>query len=392
MRCRPAFRTPSSLVVLLMCLAGGCVRPGVKRPPTPPAPVVVTEAVVKTMPMQIRSIGSVKPVSVYYVKPRVSGELVGVHFVEGQDVRRGEKLFTIDPRPYETAMERAAASLDKNRAILHGAQLDLDRIQRAVLTGVASREDLDQAQTAVASARASVAADEATLESARLQLSFTTIRSPIDGRTGEVRVTPGNLVSPTDTTPLAVVVQITPIDVVFALPEYLLPQVERARQKRRLWVMVYPRNGEPPVEGVLSFSDNTVDTTTGTIQLKASVANEDRSLWPGQFVDVVLTVGLRPNSVVVPATAVQTGQAGPYVYLIRPDMKAELRPVEIAFQLSGEAVIASGLTGGEQVVVEGQLRLAPGVPVEVKEVRPALPILPELCVAPLPRLVEESTR
>lgn len=370
-------RSPRALAAagLVACLAAiGCTKAPPKRSETPPAPVVVASAVTKTMPVQIRTIGSVKSVSTFSVKPRVSGLLTEVHFVEGQDVKKKQKLFTLDAKPFEAAVEQAAATLDKDKALLGGAQLDFDRAQRAVLTGVGSREELDQAQTRVASAKASVAADEAALQAAKLQLGYTTIYSEIDGRTGELQITPGNLVSPTDMIPLAVVIQITPIDVIFAVPEHLLPQIDQARQSGPLSVTVThhpPRNGDQPTTGELAFSDNTVDTTTGTVQLKAKFANEDRKLWPGQFVDVVLTTGSRPNSVVVPLAAIQSGQAGPYVYIVNGEKKVELRQVEIAFQQSGEAVIESGLTGGETVVVEGQLRLAPGVSVDVKKTLPA---------------------
>ena len=365
--------SPRALVLAglsTLTLAIGCTRPPPKRPEAPPAPVVITTVGKKSVPVLIRSIGIVKPVSIYSVKPRVNGELTQVHFTEGDDVKKGQKLFTIDPRPYEIAVEEAAAALARDKSVLGGAMLDLDRVDRAMRTGVASREDLDTAQTAVAKAKSTVAADEAVLASANLQLSFTTITSPIDGRTGQLQVTPGNLVSPTDIAPLATVVQITPIDVVFSIPEQLLPQVEEARKKGPLKVTVIPRNGESPVPGVLAFSDNTVDTTTGTIQLKAAFKNEDRKLWPGQFLDVVLTTGERPESVVVPSSAIQSGQAGPYVYLVGNDNKAELRLVKIAFQEGGEAVIDSGLQGNEKVVVEGQLRLAPGLKVDVKQSLP----------------------
>jgi len=354
----------AGLVVLSFSL--GCVRPPARRPDTPPAPVIVTKAAIKTVPLQIRSIGTVKPVSTYLVKPRVSGELLQVHFNEGDDVKRGQKLFTIDPRQYENAVDRATATLDKHKALLAGALRDLDRVDRAVRAGVASREDLDDAQTKVAIAKASQAEDEAALHAAKLQLSFTTITSPIGGRSGEVHVTTGNLVNPMDSTPLAEVVQIAPIDVVFSLPEHLLPQVDEARRHGPLTVMVTPRNGDSSVVGLLAFTDNTVDTTTGTVQLKAFMKNEDRKLWPGQFVDIVLTIGERPRSVVVPTAAVQSGQAGPYVYVIGKDQKAEIRQVTVAFQEGSDAIIASGLKGGETVVVEGQIRLAPGVKVDVR--------------------------
>jgi multidrug efflux system membrane fusion protein len=362
----PRARTPAWAVLVGFTVTLGCARPPAARPEPPPAPVVVAAAVTKTVPVQLRAIGSVKAIATVSVRPRVSGELTEVHFKEGDDVAREAELFTIDPRPYEAAVKQAEANLAKDAAVLAGAELELRRIERGTTGGVLSAAELDTARTAVATARATQAADEAALNSAKLQAGFTRIRAPIAGRTGGLLVTPGNLVGPTDANPLVVINQISPIHVAFSLPEQQLSVVVAAARAGPLAVEADPRGGGPPAAGVLAFIDNAVDPATGMVQLKAEFKNADRRLWPGQFVDVVLTLGERTGSVVVPAAAVQTGQQGQYVFVVTPDKKAELRPVTVAFEQSGEAVLASGLAGGETVVVEGQLRLAPGVRVEVK--------------------------
>lgn len=379
----PLRRTAALVAAFVpLALMLGCVKPPANRAETPPAPVMAAIVGKKTMPVQIRAIGKVKSVSTYAVRPRVNGELTEVYFKEGDDVKKGQKLFTIDPRPYEGMVKLKQAGLAKKKAVLEGADRDLERAERASRNGVASREDLDAARTAVASAKASVAEDEAALNSAQLQLSFTTIFSPHDGRTGEIIVTNGNLVSPTDKEPLAVVNQVSPIDVVFSLPEHLLQEVEAARRRGPLPVTAHPRNSDPVVSGTLSFSDNAVDTGSGTIQLKAEFPNTRRKLWPGQFVDVVLTTGERPESVVVPTSAIQSGQKGQYVFLVGAGQKAVLRQVTVAFEESGEAVIASGLKGGEMVVTDGQLRLAPGIKMDVKNMTPdGKPRAPEVAGA-----------
>jgi multidrug efflux system membrane fusion protein len=344
----------------------GCAGPSPHPPQPPPVPVTVTAAAIKTVPVQARVIGKVKAVSTVSVRPQVGGQLAEVHFKEGDDVKKGQKLFTIDPRPYQAAVTQAKANVVKSEALLLGAEWILARLGR-LRVGAVSAEEIDAARTAAASARAVVAADEAALNSTQLQESYTTVTSPLDGRTGGLLVTAGNLVAANDVNPLVVVNQVSPIYVAFALPEQQLPAVATARRERPLKVEAFLRNGEPPVAGVLAFIDNAVDAGTGTVQLKAEFRNEDRKLWPGQFIDVVLTVRERPGSVVVPAAAVQSGQQGEYVFAVTPEKTVELRPVTVAFEAGGEAVIASGLGGGETVVVEGQLRLAPGARVELKD-------------------------
>jgi multidrug efflux system membrane fusion protein len=371
MRLLPPARLCGWALLLLAALIG-CAKPPAARPEAPPAPVTVVVAGKKTVPVQARAIGAVKVIASVSIRPRVGGELTGVHFKEGDFVTEKQLLFTIDPRPYTAAVKQAEANRAKNVAMLKGAELELGRAKKAGAGGVAAGADLDAAQTKVDAALAAIDADDAAINSARIQEGFTTIISPIKGRAGGLLVTRGNLVQANETTPLVVINQISPIYVAFSLPEQQFPIVSAAMAKGPLKVEADLRGGGPLAYGVLTFLDNAVDPATGTIELKAEFANENESLWPGQFVDVVLTLGQRPDSVVIPTAALQSGQQGLYVYIVTPEKTAELRPVTVAFEIGGEAVIASGLSGGETVVVEGQLRLAPKAKVEVKE-RPGTP-------------------
>jgi multidrug efflux system membrane fusion protein len=353
----------------------GCSKPPAASPEPPPAPVTVAAAATKTVPLQLRTIGSVKALATVAVRPRVGGELTGVFFTEGQYVTMKQKLFTIDRRPYDAAVKLATANKAKNVALLEGAKVDLKRAEQAKAGGVAAAAEYDAALTAVDSAKAAIEADEAAINAATIQAGYTTILSPIDGRVGELLVTPGNVVDANDINPLVVINQIRPISVAFTLPEHQLPVVLAARDRAKdpLKVEAAVRGGGQPVVGDLTFVDNAADPQTGTVQFKATFGNADDRLWPGLFVDVVLTLGQRERSVVVPTAAVQTGQKGQYVYVVTADKKAELRPVRVAFEIGGEAVIESGLDGGETVVVEGQLRLAPGTKVAPKPARPTTP-------------------
>ena len=348
------------MAMLPLALLLGCEKPPTARSQAPPAPVTVTTAVKKSVPIQLRAIGTVKTIATVSVRARVEGELTKVHFKEGDFVEAGKDLFTIDPRPYEAAVKLAEANLKKNEATLDGAQRELTRLKMGGAGGVVSPAELDTAETAVAIAQASVAADKASLNSARIQAAFTTITAPISGRTGGLLVTKGNLIGTNDTNPLVVINQISPIHVAFAVPEPQLPVITAAWRKGPIKVEADMRGGGPLAVGELAFIDNAVDPGTGTVQFKAEFKNENQVLWPGLFVDVTVTLGERPNSVVIPAAAVQTGQQGQYVYIINAEKKAELRPVSLLFETDTMAVVESGLDGGETVVVEGQLRLAPG--------------------------------
>ncbi|MCS6865865.1 MAG: efflux RND transporter periplasmic adaptor subunit [Gemmataceae bacterium] len=358
----------SALFGLVLALFG-CEKPPAAKVDPPPAPVVVATAHKKTVPIHLHAIGSVKTLASVAIRPRVSGELTGVFFHEGDFVTQNQKLFTIDPRPYEAAVQQAEANLAKSLTILKGAELDMERAEQARKSGVVAGIDYDAAVTALANAKATVDADRVAVNTAKLQAGFTTITSPISGQVGELLVSRGNLVDANSPSPLAVIHQISPITVAFSLPEEHLWAIRQARQQGPVKVTAGPRGATAPASGELTFIDNTADPLTGTVQFKATFPNTDQKLWPGLFVDVVVHLGQRPESVVIPSVALQTGQRGSYVYLVTPEHKAEVRMVSVAFEDNGEAVIATGLTGGETVVVEGQLRLAAGVKVAVKAVQ-----------------------
>jgi multidrug efflux system membrane fusion protein len=372
-----------------LALLAGCAKPPATRPPAPPAPVLVVTAGKKTVPVRLRTIGSVKSLASVAIRPRVSGQLTEVFFKEGDYVKKDQKLFTIDPRPFDLAVKQAEANMAKNAAILKGAELELKRAEMAKSSGVGAATEYDAALTAVATAKAAVAADRAAVNTATLQAGFTTISAPLNGRVGELLVALGNLVEANGVNPLGVINQMSPISVAFTLPEQQLPLVIAARQRGPLKVEADLQGSGPLAVGELAFIDNTADTQTGTVQFKAAFPNLDHKLWPGLFVDVVLTLGERPNSVVVPLSALQTGQRGQYVYVITAEKKAELKPVTVAFEADGEAVIATGLSGGETVVVEGQLRLAPGAKVDAK---PQPPRSGSSSTPPLPRVVAEGAQ
>lgn len=357
-------------------------------------PVAAATVVEKTVPLQVRSIGNVQSYATISVKAQVGGELTRVHFTEGQYVKRGEILFEIDTRPFETAVKQAeanlakdgaqaklaAANLVKDTAQASYAEIESRRYKNLAEKGLISKEQYDQTRTngaalqatvradqaAVAGAQEAIRADEAAVASAKLQLSYCFIRSPIDGRTGSLMVNQGNLIKANDV-PLVVIDQMDPVYVTFSVPEQQLPEIRKHMESGKLKVQASPPSDErDPAEGVVSFVDNAVDPTTGTIRLKGTFANRDHRLWPGQFVDVVVTLAMQPGAIVIPTRAIQSGQAGPYVFVIGPDSTVEARPVVIGRALDGESVIEKGLHPGERVVTDGQLRLVPGAKVEMQ--------------------------
>ncbi len=376
-------------VLLGFAVLSGCTKPPPGKGESPPAPVTVATVGRKTVPIRVHTIGTVKVVSSVAVRPRVGGQLSEVFFKEGDFVSEKQKLFAIDSAPYDAAVRQAETNMAKSVAILKGAEVNLVRAEEIKKSGLGLAIDYDAAVTAVATAKATIEADRAAINTAKIQAAFTTITAPIDGRVGELLVNQGNLVDANGPNPLVVINQISPIYVSFTLPEQQLPVVIEARKKKPLRVEADLRNGGARAVGELAFIDNTADTLTGTIQFKATFENADQKLWPGLFVDVVLTLADRPDSVVVPTAALQSGQKGQYVYVVNADKKAEMKPVLVAFEVDGEAVIASGLSGTETVVVEGQLRLAPGAKVDPKpqKDRPAAPGLP-----PVPQVVPEGAK
>ncbi|MCI0403955.1 MAG: efflux RND transporter periplasmic adaptor subunit [Acidobacteria bacterium] len=353
--------------LLLASLVGGCSQQQA-APPPPAAPVSVAKVEQKAVPLELRVIGAVEAYSTVDVKAQVDGQLTGVHFTEGQDVRKGQLLFSIDRAPFEAELQRAEASLARNQAQAQNAQVQAARYTRLVGEGVVAKEQYEDVITNAEALEAAVRADKAAVENAKLRLAYTSIHSPIDGRTGSLKVHRGNIVKANDEkSTLVVINQLTPIYSSFALPEQDLSEVRRYMAAGTLKVeAAIPQDAGPPAQGTVTFVDNAVDRTTGTIRLKATFPNHDRRLWPGQFVNVVLTLAEQKDALVVPSEAVQTGQQGMFVWVVKPDLTVESRPVTVARARQNEAVISRGLAAGETVVTDGHLRLMPGGRVQIK--------------------------
>jgi multidrug efflux system membrane fusion protein len=336
-----------------------------KAPPPPAAvPVTVATAVAKPMPVRIEAVGTVAPAETVTVRSQVTGPLAEVHFVEGQDVARGALLFTIDPRPFRAALAQAEAERARSATTAAFARREAARYAELFGQGLVARSQYEQLVANANAADALVRASRAAVETARLQLSYTAVRAPLDGRTGRVLADRGTLVQ-ANATDLVVINRLRPIEVAFAVPAQHLPELGR-RPSGTIEVAATPTGVDAGATGRLTFLDNRVDPQTGTIQLTATFGNEDARLWPGQFVNVVVTLGVEPDALTIPAAAVQTGQQGTYVFVVRPDGTVESRPVVVARQVGEEVVLARGVAPGEPVVTEGQLRLTAGARVEVQ--------------------------
>ena len=353
------------LVIFLACSGGKQDKNA--RPQASAVPVTVGTVAQKDVPVQLRAVGTVEAYSTVSMKPQVGGVLTDVHFKEGQDVKKGDLLFTIDPRPYQAMFAQAQANLTKDQAQAEHAREEVQRYQDLVKKDFVTQEQFEQIRTNAAATAAAVEADQAALQNARLQLAYCTIRSPLDGRTGNLMVHAGNVVKANETD-LVSIHQIRPINVTFSVPEKNLPQIQEHMSAGHLIVQAQTAGtGQGSLlSGSLSFVNNSVDRQTGTILLKAMFSNQEGALWPGQFVDVILTLTTQKNAIVVPSEAVQTGQQGEYVYVVKPDLTVELRAVQVSNSGEKETVIAKGLNKGERVVTDGQLNLIPGARVEIK--------------------------
>jgi membrane fusion protein, multidrug efflux system len=339
----------------------------------PTVPVVTGVAIRKEVPLEIRSFGRVEASSTIAVKSQVSGELVEVGFAEGDEVHRGQILFSIDPRPYAAALARAEAALARDTAQVRNAELEVKRLRDLLTKDYLSQDEFDRAVTTAEALAATVRADGAAVESAKVDLGYCSIRSPVDGFTGRLLVTRGNVVKANSDGPLVEIAQIRPVHVSFSVPEKGLPEIRRRRAEGRLPVRAsIPDSDGAPSVGELSLIDNAVDRATGMILIEASFENADGLLWPGQYVDVSLRLSSIEGAVVAPTRAVGVGQKGAYVFAIKEE-KAELRPVTVRSEDGGETVIAEGLEAGEEIVLEGQVRLVPGSPIERKAPAPATP-------------------
>ncbi len=365
MNYRQAIRV--GLAAALFAALSGCTREQAAAPAPPPAPVVVAQATQETVPVEVAAIANVEAYSTVSVKAQVDGQLLQVHFREGDDVKQGQLLFTLDPRPFEAALHQADANLARDLAQAENARAQFRRYEKLMQEGVTSQEQYDQVRTSAEALEAVVRADKAAVETARLYLSYCTITSPLDGRTGSLIVHAGNLVKANDDPPLVIINQINPIYVSFTLPEQNLAEVKKYMARGKLPVeATLPDDTMHPERGTVSFVDNAIDTSTGTIRLKAVFPNSGRRLWPGQFVNVALRLTERPNAVVVPSPAVQVGQSGSYVYVVKSDQTVDLRPVTTSITANGKTVIEKGVSAGETVVTDGQLRLVPGAKVTIK--------------------------
>ncbi len=355
----------AALLASLAIAAAACHKDAPPRRPT--VPVAVATVVRRSLPQDISAIGSVTPIQTVSVRAQVTGTIVKVAFQEGEEVQPGQLLFQLDARPFRAALDQALANLARDRAQLVNASQEVTRYRQLVQNDLATQEQFDQFKANADGAAAAVEADSAAVEQTRLNLEYCTIRSPIAGRTGSLLIREGNLVTANGATPLVIINQIRPIAVSFSVPQQYLDDIQRYNARSRLAVEIRPSDDSSAMrQGTLAFINNQVDTTTGTIQLKASFTNADRSLWPGEFVAVQLVLTVERNVLTVPSPAIMTGENGTYVYLVGGDHAARSQNVTVGRQVGEYVVIAKGLTEGQQVVIDGQLRLVPGARVELK--------------------------
>lgn len=359
---------PVCTIAVAMCVTVACSKKDPPRKPT--VPVSVTTVKRALIPFVLTANGLAEPMQTVAVEAQVNGILNRVTFAEGANVQAGQVLFQIDPRPYMAVLEQARAQLARDEAIAANARRDAARYAALIKEGYVTGSQADQAEATAASAAATVAADRAAVSAAALDVGNTTIRAPISGRTGGLLVRQGNLVRTTSQPPLVVINQIQPILVRFAVPQSQFPDIQRYyRGGNALLVRATPSEGSGvPLEGTLAFVDNNVDSTTGTVLLKARFSNPEGTLWPGQYVNVALQLFVDPNALTLPAPAVLTGQQGTYVYTIDSAGTARQRPVQVARTVDSVAVIASGVREGERVITDGQSRLIPGSKVTIKGV------------------------
>ncbi|HEX7484745.1 MAG TPA: efflux RND transporter periplasmic adaptor subunit [Vicinamibacterales bacterium] len=356
-------------------------------------PVLTARVEQTSMPVTLPGVGSVEAITSVQIRAQVAGQLSAIHFAEGQDVQKGQPLFSLDPRPFQAAVQQAEAVLARDAATLQNAQDQQGRLDNLFQRGLIARDQYESQRASVGALTGTVAADKAAVENARLSLQYADIRAPMSGRTGALGAHVGDLVRANDTNALVVINQVSPVYVTFSIPGRYLADIRRYQARKPLSVTAVMPSGidqaapvstgssssAPPASaaasapqaasggasevaarGIVTFIDNTVDPTTGTIRLKGTFPNSGRQLWPGAFVQVTLDLATDPSALVVPATAVQTSQDGQFVYVVKPDRTVEMRPVRVNRQQGDQVVIAEGVTAGEVVVTDGQLRLTPG--------------------------------
>ncbi len=367
-RIHPAPFASRALLAALLPLAVAACTNSDARPPRPSVPVTVADVQQRSVPYEISAIGSVTPIQTVAVRSQVSGTLIRVGFQEGDEVQKGQLLFEIDPRPYQAALDQAAALLAKDHAQLLNARSEVQRYQQLVQNSLATQEQFDQFKANADAAEAAVTADSAAVQTARLNLEYTTIRAQIAGRTGNLLLREGNLVQANGGTPLVIINQLRPIAVSFSVPEQYLDDIRRYSDQHQLQVRVQPgQDSSETMTGQLTFINNQVDSSTGTILLKATFANADHKLWPGEVaVAVRLVLNVEKNVLTIPAQAVMTGQSGTYVYVLDADQTARTQDVTVGRAADDYVVVEKGLAVGQKVVTDGQLRLVPGARVEIK--------------------------
>jgi len=355
-------RNPVRPLLTLLLLAACAEK---ETPPTPAVPVTVAVAERRTVPFELPATGTVEPIQTVAVQAQVTGPLQRVAFREGDEVKQGQILFHLDPRPYQAALEQAAAVLERDRAQSANAAEEAKRYESLVEKEYVTSQQYAQVRTTAAASKATLAGSQAAVDQARLNLQYATIRAPISGRTGSLLVREGNLVRANSTEPLVKINQLRPIQVRFAVPATNLPLIQEHSGKK-LVVRAEPSGGGDPSEGTLSFVDNAVDTSTGTILLKARFPNDDGSLWPGGFVNVRLELYVEPDALVIPSAAVVAGQQGSFVFVIQPDSSASSKAVTVNRTAGDFTIVTGDVQPGDRVVVDGQLRLRQGSKVQIK--------------------------
>jgi multidrug efflux system membrane fusion protein len=358
-------RAPAAIVVLSV-LASGCAKQQAAPQPRPAIPVVVGTVTQKAMPVEVTAVGNVEAYSTVSIKAQVPGQLLDVHFTEGDFVRKGQLLLTLDQRPYEAALAQAKASLARDKATAVNNRLQAQRYSKLFEEGIVPASQVESFTSAADASDAVLNADEAAIKTAELNLEYSNIYSPLDGRTGALMLKPGNLVKVADV-PIVVINQVNPIYVNFAVPQQFWPDIKKYMAQGTLRVKAtVPKDTESPEVGTVAFVDNAVDPTTGTIHLRATFTNSQNRLWPGLYVNIVLTLSEQRDAIVVPAQAVLEGDKGSFVYVVRSDKKVEPRMIIPVRTIDGETVIEKGLQPGETIVTDGQTRLEPNARVEIK--------------------------
>lgn len=352
-------------LIAAIAAVGGCATKTAQTAPMFVVPVTVAKATRQNIPINLTAIGSASAYSTVSVESQVNAELEEVHIKEGQFVKKGDLLFILDARPFEAALAQAQANLARDQAQAQLDKVQSERYEALYKAGVGTKEQYDQQQSTYEAQLAAVRADQAAVVSAQLQVSYCKIYSPVSGRTGALQVYPGNIVKADSTPALIVINQVNPIYISFSVPQQYLGEVEKFRARGPLRVEATPYGETNHEIGYLSFVDNSVDNTTGTVALKATFQNADYQLWPGQYSNVLLRLAEDENATVVPTQAVQTGQNGDYIYVVKSDMTVEQRTCKVGRTVGGDTVVLSGVQPGDTVVTDGQLRLIPGVKVQV---------------------------